>query len=120
METRAEEVLRKAEGVDEADQEAYVRAGFFQKLKHAAGKIPFAEDAVALYYAAFDAATPKWARRVALAALAYFIMPFDVIPDALVIAGYTDDASLLAAAIALLAKHVTPAHRERARRWLKR
>lgn len=118
METKYERVLRDAAAAEVPEREAFVRQGFLPKLKRVFAKIPFAENALALYYAAFDKATPVWSRRIALAALAYFIMPVDIIPDALIIAGYTDDASILAMAIAMLAKHVKPAHRERAQQWL--
>jgi len=40
-------------------------------------------------------ATPPWARRAIYAALAYFIVPFDLIPDFLPGIGYTDDAGTL-------------------------
>lgn len=99
-------------------REAYVRQGFLPKIKRVMGKIPFAENALSLYYAAMDKATPAWSRRIALAALAYFVIPVDLIPDALVIAGYTDDATILAMAVAALAKHVTPEHTARAKAWL--
>lgn len=100
------------------EQEAYIKHGFFPKMKRVLRKIPFAEDAVAMYYAAFDPATPKWARRVAVGALAYFVLPIDVIPDMLIITGYTDDASILAMAVALLAKYVTGEHHKKAQGWL--
>jgi uncharacterized membrane protein YkvA (DUF1232 family) len=57
---------------------------------------------------------------VLVGALAYFVLPADVIPDILPVVGYTDDAAVLAAAIKLVASHVTPAHREAARRALAR
>ena len=98
----------------------YVQEGFWPKLKRVANKIPFANEAVALYYCALDEDTPKWARRIALAAIAYFIMPFDLIPDALIFVGYTDDASLVIAALKSLDKFVTPDHRKRASEFLKR
>jgi len=45
---------------------------------------------------------------------------YDVIPDILPIIGYTDDAAMLAAAIRLVAQHITPDHREAARRAIAR
>lgn len=118
MESKMERVVSDA-GLREAQtREAYVREGFLPKIKRVLSKVPFAEQALALYYAAFDEKTPAWSRRVALAALAYFIIPIDLIPDALVIAGYTDDASILAMAVAMLSKHVTPEHQARAKAWL--
>ena len=57
--------------------------------------------------------------RVALlGALAYFIAPFDILPDVLPIVGLTDDAAVLAAAIKLVWDNIKPVHREAAqRRW---
>jgi uncharacterized membrane protein YkvA (DUF1232 family) len=52
---------------------------------------------------------------VLLAALAYFVIPTDVIPDFVAGLGFTDDAAVLAAAISMVARHITPLHRERAR-----
>ena len=53
-----------------------------------------------------------------LAALAYFILPFDLIPDMIPALGFTDDAALLAAVIGLVSSHITPTHRAAAARAL--
>ena len=95
-----------------------VRRSFWSKLRRAAGRIPFAEDAVAMYYCAGDPATPLRVRATLFAALAYFVVPTDVIPDFIAGLGFTDDASVIAAALALVASHVTELHRARARRAL--
>ena len=59
--------------------------------------------------------------RVALlGALAYFVLPFDVLPDMLPVLGFTDDAAVLAAAIRLVWLHIQPAHRDAARAMLAR
>ena len=55
-----------------------------------------------------------------IGALAYFVLPADVIPDILPVIGYTDDAAMLAAAIRLVAQHITPDHREAARQAIAR
>lgn len=96
------------------DEEA-VRRNFWSKLKGTASRIPFAEDAVAAYYAAFDRATPFKVRAMLLAALAYFILPLDVAPDLFPLIGFTDDAAVLMAALRLLSGHVKPEHYEAAR-----
>ncbi len=59
-------------------------------------------------------------KAVLVGALAYFVLPTDHIPDVLPVIGYTDDAAVLAAAIKLVASHITPEHREAARRMLAR
>jgi uncharacterized membrane protein YkvA (DUF1232 family) len=102
-----------------ADEET-VRRGFWRKLRRLAAALPFAEDLLAAHYCAFDRQTPLRVKAALLGALAYFILPADVIPDVLPVIGYTDDAAVLAAAIKLVASHITPDHREAARRALAR
>jgi uncharacterized membrane protein YkvA (DUF1232 family) len=94
---------------------ATVAEGFWPKLRRLAAHIPFAEDLVAAYYAALDPATPFRVRAVLLGAVAYFVVPVDLIPDVVVGLGYTDDAAVLATALKTLAGHIRPAHRDRAR-----
>ena len=76
-----------------------MRRGFWAKLKRFAGQIPFVEGLVAAYLCAMDPATPTRVRAILVAALAYFILPFDLIPDMLPMFGFADDAALLAATI---------------------
>jgi uncharacterized membrane protein YkvA (DUF1232 family) len=97
-----------------------VRRRFWIKFKQVVAKIPFAEDLLAAYYCAFDRETPRHVQAALLGALAYFILPFDFMPDMLPILGFTDDAAILATAIRIVATHVTPEHREAARAALKR
>ena len=78
----------------EATNEGQVRQGFWQKARQTLGKVPFTEDAVAAFYCATDSATPLPIRASLMGALAYFILPIDVIPDILLGLGYTDDAAL--------------------------
>jgi uncharacterized membrane protein YkvA (DUF1232 family) len=98
-----------------ARNERAVRDGFWRKLLRLAGKVPFADDAAAAYFCAVDPATPTKAKAALVAALAYFVAPVDAIPDFVAGLGYTDDATVLAMTIAIVARHITPAHRERAR-----
>ncbi len=100
---------------DDAKREKRVRATFWATFRKAARYIPFAEDLVAAYYCAFDPATPTRVRAILLAALAYFVMPFDVIPDFIAGLGFTDDVTVLIAAIATVGAHITPAHRAAAK-----
>ena len=103
---------------DQAKRSDNVRRKFWATFRRAARYIPFADDLVAAYFCALDPATPHRVRAVLLGALAYFIMPFDAIPDFLAGIGYTDDITVLLAAIALVGSHITAAHREAARRAL--
>jgi uncharacterized membrane protein YkvA (DUF1232 family) len=92
-----------------------VRRRFWLKLKRIAVRLPFIEDLLAAYYCAFDLKTPRHVQVALLGAIAYFILPFDFIPDMLPILGFTDDAAILATAIRLVATHITPEHHEAAR-----
>jgi uncharacterized membrane protein YkvA (DUF1232 family) len=55
---------------------------------------------------------------VLLGAVAYFILPIDLVPDMLAGLGFTDDASVIAAAIAAVGRHLQPKHRNLAREAL--
>ena len=100
------------------EREQMVRRDFWAKLGTLGRHLPFVEDLLAAYYCALDPATPTRVRAMLLAALAYFILPFDLIPDMLPVFGFADDAALLAATIALVASRITPAHRAAAARAL--
>ncbi|WP_184258244.1 YkvA family protein [Rhodopseudomonas rhenobacensis] len=92
-----------------------VRRRFWHKLKRLAVKLPFAEELLAAYYCAFDRQTPRHVQATLLGAIAYFVLPFDFVPDMLPLLGFTDDAAILATAIRMVASHITPEHRAAAR-----
>jgi uncharacterized membrane protein YkvA (DUF1232 family) len=114
------------EGLDERTarqaerDEARVRRGFWSKAKRVAARLPFAEDLLSAYYCAFDRTTPIQVKAALLGALAYFVLPFDLVPDILPVLGYADDAAVLATALRLVASHIRPEHREAARQALAR
>jgi uncharacterized membrane protein YkvA (DUF1232 family) len=95
-----------------------VEKKFWKKLLHVAGRIPFAEELAAAYFCAIDPLTPTRVKGVLIAALAYFVIPTDAIPDIVAGLGFTDDAAVLATAISLVTGHVKPRHHERARNAL--
>jgi uncharacterized membrane protein YkvA (DUF1232 family) len=97
-----------------------VRRRFWSKLKRVAARLPFAEDLLAAYYCAFDKETPRHVQAALLGAVAYFILPFDFVPDMLPVLGFTDDAAVLATALRMVASHITDDHRQAARAALKR
>ena len=100
------------------ERERNVRRDFWAKLKRVAGMVPFAEDLVAAYYCTLDPATPLRVRGMLLAAIAYFILPADLIPDMIAGLGFADDMALLTAVVGLVASHITPTHRAAAARAL--
>jgi len=101
-------------------QEETVKQRFWPKLARVLASLPFAEDVVAAYYCAFDPVTPRKAKGILLAALAYFILPFDVVPDFILGLGFTDDMAVLFTALNVIRTHMNESHRERAREALAR
>jgi uncharacterized membrane protein YkvA (DUF1232 family) len=105
-----------------AAADASLRARFWRKLKRLGMTlpllVPFAEDLLAAYYCAFDRKTPRHVQLALAGALAYFVLPFDSIPDLVPMLGFSDDAAVLAAAIKLVSNHITDQHRAAARAWL--
>lgn len=101
------------------DQERVGRE-FWNKLRSVAGKLPFVEDFLAAYYCALDRDTPRHVQVSLMAALAYFVLPFDFAADLLPIVGFADDAAVLATAIRMVASHIRPEHRSAARTALAR
>ena len=78
--------------------EQSVKEKFFPKLARVLANVPYAEDLVAAYYCAFDKTTPLRAKGILIGALAYFILPVDVVPDFILGLGFTDDMAVLLAA----------------------
>lgn len=100
--------------------EVRVAQGFWPKIRRVAAKVPFASDALSVWWCARDPETPTAAKGMMLAALAYFVLPTDAIPDFLVGVGFTDDAAVFAALLAIVGKNLKPKHREAASAFLKK
>ena len=100
--------------------EQRVARGFWPKIRKVATKVPFAADALSVWWCARDPETPKAAKGMMLAALAYFVLPTDAIPDILAGVGFTDDAAVFAALIAVVGKHLKPAHKASASAFLRK
>ena len=101
-----------------AGRESFVKRRFWDKVRKTLGKVPFLEWAVAAFYSATDSATPRYVKVALFAALAYFIVPTDIIPDFIAAAGYTDDAAVLFSVFQTFAPHITDKHLSRARNFL--
>ena len=91
--------------------EAKFGADFMARLKRVAKRIPFAEDLLAAWFCARDPATPRRVRMTLLAALGYFVLPIDALPDIMPLLGFTDDAAVIAALLALVGKNLKDSHR---------
>jgi uncharacterized membrane protein YkvA (DUF1232 family) len=100
--------------------EQKVARGFWPKIRKVAAKVPFASEALAVWYCARDDATPVAAKGMMFAALAYFVLPTDAVPDFIAGLGYTDDAAVFAAMLAIVGRHLKPRHREAAKEAIER
>jgi uncharacterized membrane protein YkvA (DUF1232 family) len=115
------EALTKTEYGSEYSDEKFWRK-FGQFAARAGNSLML--SALTLYYTLQDKDTPKWAKTIIIGALGYFILPMDAIPDFIPVAGLTDDVGALAAALGMVAMHVKPGHKEKARstwsKWIRK
>lgn len=100
-----------------ANPEKITDKRFFNKLKHAvkAAGQETVEKAFVLYYTLRDPNTPAWSKTVIAGALAYFISFIDGIPDLTPVLGYTDDLTIMIAAISVIASHISEENKEKAK-----
>ena len=112
----------RGNGADSTDySEEYSEESFWKKLAAfavRAGK-EVVERALTLYYCLLDPDTPRRAKATIIGALGYFISPFDAIADVIPVVGFSDDLGVLVLALAAVAAHIKPEHREKARETLK-
>ncbi len=104
---------------NEAETSSWVK-----RILAVAAKIPFARNALAMWFAMQDPEVPAAKKLIIGGALLYFVSPIDIIPDFIPLIGKADDAAVIAAAFqtvkdiitdehlrqadALLAKHAQP------------
>ncbi|WP_298817147.1 YkvA family protein [uncultured Roseibium sp.] len=103
----------------EDEQKRTIRQKLMSTARKAARQVPFMEDVIAGYFCALDPSTPTKVRATVFAALAYFVLPIDTIPDFLIGVGFGDDATVLMAAIAMIRSHMREDHYQAAREALK-
>ncbi|MFD1695926.1 YkvA family protein [Roseibium aestuarii] len=97
-----------------------IRDGVFRTARKASRQIPFLDEVLAAYYCLRDPATPARVRWTVTAALAYFVLPLDAVPDFILGLGFGDDATVLLAALSAIRGHIKPEHRDKARDALAR
>jgi len=102
-----------------AENQKTVKKSFWKKFARVVSLIPFAHELLAAYYCSIDPNTPGRVRAILLAALAYFILPMDLIPDFIIGLGFSDDATVLTAAIGVVAGHITDQHKSQAKITMK-
>ena len=123
--TDAAEIIQTIKGRDGTylpktiERNERMSRGVIPKLMRVIGRVPFADDLVSAWYAARDPLTPMKAKAVLYAAVAYFVMPADALPDVIVGLGFNDDATVLATALGVVGMYVKERHRRMARRLLR-
>ncbi|TCL72794.1 YkvA family protein [Rhizobium sp. BK251] len=108
------EILLPGDDDTRERREKSVRRKFWPTFRRAVRQIPFSRDVVAAFYCALDPQTPTRVRGILLAALGYFVMPVDVIPDIFAVIGFSDDIAVLSAAFAMISGHIRERHYEAA------
>ncbi len=98
-------------------ESSVIDEGIFQKVLIRAGRT-IAQPALEALEMILDPSTSPQARLTMLAALTYLLMPYDLIPDFIPAAGFSDDLVALTAVISLWNSHITPQIRTRARQKL--
>ena len=116
MEENLNKVQDELENNIERYQKSFSDNQFWEKLRRFAKKAgaEVVYLALLLYYVVKDPLTKKADRAKIIGALGYFILPFDLIPDWLPVAGYTDDLAALTWGIYCVAKNIKPDHKEQA------
>lgn len=96
---------------------AYSEKTFFKKIKETAQKagVQVIYAGLLLFYTMQKPKVPKWAKRIIVGALGYFIIPLDAIPDLLPFGGYVDDFGAIALALGTVAMFIDKEVKEKAK-----
>jgi len=105
--------------VDPKPVDVTVDEGLLRNLLKRSGRL-LVRPALEALEMVLEPATPPQARVTVLAALTYLVVPIDLIPDLLPVAGFSDDLVALTALLGLCRNHITPEIRQRAQRRLDR
>lgn len=91
-------------------QGSFSAENFWTKVKSVAKKAgaKVVYVALILYYELTDPDIDAKEKAVIIGALGYFILPIDLIPDAIPVAGFTDDLAALLAAYKFVQHNITP------------
>ena len=98
-----DEVQKKIEYVDE---------NLWGKLEKSGKRSSFAKDILALYSYMKDPSVKWYRKAIIVAALIYFIVPIDTIPDMTPLFGYLDDLGVIAALLKYLGSELIPYYPE--------
>lgn len=78
-----------------------------KKVAASAGK-SLIYNVLLLYYVMLEPTVPIAYKTMIIGALGYFILPLDLVPDVIPVAGYADDAAALAALVKTVNDCITP------------
>ena len=97
-------------------QKHYSDKDLLDKIKNACKKagLQVIYYVLLLYYVLKDENTPAQQKMIIIGALGYFILPVDLVPDLIPVAGYADDAAALIACLKTVADNVTPEIKKKA------
>jgi uncharacterized membrane protein YkvA (DUF1232 family) len=87
---------------DYKEKEKYVDENLWNKLEKSGRKVSFAKDILALYRYMKDPFVKWYRKAIVVAALVYFIVPIDTIPDLTPLFGYLDDLGVITALLKYL------------------
>jgi len=87
---------------DYKEKEKYVDENLWNKLEKLGKKVSFAKDILALYRYMKDPFVKWYRKAIVVAALVYFIVPIDTIPDITPLFGYLDDLGVITALLKYL------------------
>ena len=85
----------------------FVDENLWTKLEKTGKKVSFAKDILALYRYMKDPFVKWYRKAIVAAALVYFIVPIDTIPDIAPLFGYLDDLGVIAAVLKYLGSELT-------------
>ena len=95
---------------------SYSEAGLWNKITGNVKKVGanLLYEVLQLFYVAQNPNVPMRIRAAVIAPLGYFISPVDLIPDLTPVVGYSDDAAVIAMAIAFAHAYIDDDIRQRA------
>jgi len=98
-EVKVKKNLNEAEVQEKID---FVDENLWGKLEKSGKRVSFAKDILALYRYMKDPFVKWYRKAIVVAALVYFIVPIDTIPDITPLFGYLDDLGVITALLKYL------------------
>ena len=98
-EVKVKKNLNEAEVQEKID---FVDENLWGKLEKSGKRVSFAKDILALYRYMKDPFVKWYRKAIVVAALVYFIVPIDTIPDLTPLFGYLDDLGVITALLKYL------------------